>query len=245
MEHHEQTTPKFVIELKNLPRPETKAIEEDSTENRSVAQQEKEDVAQESNTADASSSPTDRIAGLSAPLGYPEHQVEFGKLEGQNKRRLLVAQQEQENLAQQSNTVGRSSSSADQMGRDNLKRSLNGLPRSPMPVSATLSQTLQVYDIHMSLLKQQNKAHLLMARQGQESVARGSVSAGASSSTADQTARSPSHSQNHAVQDYYMQLDLLEHQNKKRVLMARQEWKNVTQRSNSAGASSSPTDQME
>lgn len=99
---------------------------------------------------------------------------------------------------------------------------------------------------------------LLVAQQEQESVTPESSAAVPSLSPADQIGRDTSKEHQTgppgsptpvktqlgwaALQDFPVQLMLLEQQSKKRLLMARQEQENATQRSNAAETSSSPVD---
>ena len=77
----------------------------------------------------------------------------------------------------------------------------------------------QDYQMCLFLLEQQNKKRLLMARQEQDT--KGQSSSQPFHNVATTSFNLPSG--NHALQDYQMQMMLLEQQNKKRLLMARQE----------------------
>ena len=77
----------------------------------------------------------------------------------------------------------------------------------------------QDYQMLLHLLEQQNKKRISMARQEQDSM--GHSSSRPSQHVATTSFNVPSG--NHALQDYQMQMMLLEQQNKKRLLMARQE----------------------
>jgi hypothetical protein len=148
---------------------------------------------------------------------------------GQNTQQL----QNWERASEPENNSLKPSVTYGQMGsEENVQSSLQGhrrkVSRSPEPsynqqpgqqlVSQEPRHELQDYQIPLMLLEQQNKKRLLMARQAQDEPV---------TSTENQPALdlkpTPPTYVNHALQDYQMQQLILEQQNKKRLLMARQE----------------------
>ena len=88
---------------------------------------------------------------------------------------------------------------------------------------------LQDYQMQLMLLEQHNKKRLLRARQEQDTLGQSSSQPSHNMAMATPTFPSGNHppSGNHALQDYQMQLMLLEQQRKKRLIMARQETNGV------------------
>ena len=125
--------------------------------------------------------------------------------EQQQKRRLLMARQEQ-----------------DAAMEGQKRSSVEGIParETPKP-SQPSSLSLQDRQMQLLLLEQQNKKRLLMARQKQDAAMKGQTRPSAGGVSAQQTGmpqKIPAQ-----IPDYQMQLMLIEQQNKKRLLMARQE----------------------
>jgi hypothetical protein len=158
---------------------------------------------------------------LSTTLDRPtEYQKGLMELEQQNKRRLLSARQEQEQISSHSNS-------------GELFKSVN--PPFHFNNSPDKYHALEDYERQLLLLEQQNRKRFQMARQEQEKP----ISPFPNSGKLFSPVNPPIHSnvsagKNSALEDYERQLMLLEQQNRKRLLMARQEQEKPTPpRSNS------------
>ncbi|KAH7075332.1 kinase-like domain-containing protein [Paraphoma chrysanthemicola] len=89
----------------------------------------------------------------------------------------------------------------------------HAISQSLRPESQTGDNGLEAYQLQLMLLEQQNKKRLLMARQEQDRLSSVEVQNQTSST------QSPPGTGSHALQDYQLQLLLLEQQKKKRKLM--------------------------
>ena len=133
-----------------------------------------------------------------------DYQMQLMLLEQHNKKRLLRARQEQD-------TMGQSSSQPSH----NMAMATSSFPFG--------NHALRDHQMQLMLLEQQNRLRLLRARQEQDTI--GQSSSQSFHNMAMATSSFPFG--NHALQDYQMQLMLLEQQKKKRLLMAQQQTNGV------------------
>jgi hypothetical protein len=150
---------------------------------------------------------------------------ELSKLEEQNKKRLLEARMEQDQMGRQQHQQ--------QQQQQQQQQGRTDVPTQSM--LQTTNHALQDYQMQRMLLEQQQKKRLLQERQNNLDQASDNDAGWDSSNFG---AQPMSQTTNHALQDYQMQRMLLEQQQKKRLLQERQN--NLDQASdNDAGWDSS------
>ncbi|KAM0689173.1 hypothetical protein Q7P36_011250 [Cladosporium allicinum] len=183
-------------------------------------------------------------AGNNTQPGVPkeDRQMQLRLLEQQNKRRLLGTQQEQDSMTHPCGptvNAGNNMQPAVPAAVSKLQHETSHACSPPMNASINSgNHALQDYQVQALLLEQQNKKRLLMARQEQDSMARPLDTGNNMQPDVPAAVPELQHKTSHpcspptnafanmqpAEQEYYqLQLRLLEGQNKKRLLMARQE----------------------
>jgi hypothetical protein len=105
--------------------------------------------------------------------------------------------------------------------------------------TATDRYALQDYQMQLMLLEQQNKKRALMARQNYSDTIQSGFDGQRNIVEISPRPSIPAAKANHSLQDYQMQMMLLEQQNKKRLLMARQEYENMAEQEEGPVQSSS------
>ena len=188
-------------------------------------------------------------AGNNAQPDAPkeDRQMQLRLLEQQNKRRLLGTQQEQDSMTYPCGptvNAGNNMQPAVPAAVSKLQHETSHACSPPMNASINSgNHALQDYQMQALLLEQQNKKRLLMARQEHDSMARPLDTGNNMQPDVPAAVPELQHETSHpcspptnafakmqpAKQEYFqMQLRLLEEQNKKRLLMARQEQDSMT-----------------
>jgi hypothetical protein len=140
-----------------------------------------------------------------------DYQIQLMLLEQKNKKRFLMARQEQDSI----NHVPRNTPDQGPFA-----------PNMSPSGGSQRTQTLQEYQMQLTLLEQKNKKRFLMARQEQDNInhvprntPEGPFAPNISPSGGSQRTQT--------LQEYQMQLMLLEQKNKKRLWVSRQEQDNI------------------
>jgi hypothetical protein len=181
--------------------------------------------------------PMGRAPSMNDNHARPDYQMQLMLLEQQNKKRLLMQRWEEERLQSQGRAGAEDNVPPRISPYGSERRSSDEQGLAASRTSISLHHTLQDHQMQLMLLEQQNRKLLLMARQEQDSlqypagVGPDSNAPGISPPSSGRrsideqglAASQTSTSRIHALQDRQMQLMLLEQQNKKRLLMARQE----------------------
>ena len=166
------------------------------------------------------SRPTVHIPTISQPNAPKPHalqdyQMQLMLLEQQNKNRLIMAREDSKDY---------SSNTASPNHQDGSR------PSVQVPITnqsnAPKNHALQDYQMQLMLLEQQNKNRLIVAREESNEYPSDTASPsqhdGSRPTGQIPVVNQPSTPKNHALQDYQMQLMLLEQQNKDRLLTARE-----------------------
>jgi hypothetical protein len=170
MKTHKKTIRK-VAESKGQFRFERTTSDRDPRNHLSMTQQEQDNVTQPPHASGVSPNPADQMGQAilkrrqTEIWASPDYQMQLMLLGQQNKKRLLMARQERENITHAPPVPGTSSNSANQMELGTSKRRQKELSRTPMPASAPHDRPSDDYTSQLRLIEQQNKKHLLMARQ--------------------------------------------------------------------------------
>ncbi|SMR60103.1 unnamed protein product [Zymoseptoria tritici ST99CH_3D1] len=155
-----------------------------------------------------------------------DYEMQLMLLEQQNKKRLLAARAEQSKLLQEERSKRQLEGNLE---RESTNGSSSHASKNQKLETHGHGHALQDHQMALMLLEQQAKKQFLMARQEAEASAplfqSGSNNQKLANGMINQSG--PNHelanARNHALKDYESQLRVLDQQNKKRLLMARQE----------------------
>ncbi|KAL2862524.1 uncharacterized protein BJX67DRAFT_366184 [Aspergillus lucknowensis] len=245
MKDHKKTVRKHARGKRNTPHSQGTISQEDTTNHSPMAQEEQEHAIHENHAPGTSSD----LPNQTAELALQDYQMQMMLLEQQNKRRLIKAREQQEKAAQapQSPTpAGAPQMSALQdyqmqmmlLEQQNKQRLIKAreeqekaaqAPQLPTLVGAAQIRAFQDYHMQLiTLLEQQINLRSRRAREELEKPMQSPHVPGTSSDQADQIELSrpteqASATQSSALEDYQMQLRLLQQHNKKDLMTAKDE----------------------
>jgi hypothetical protein len=154
MKTHEKTIPRLAGRVKSIRQPKGTISEEGATKHSWMSPQEQGNVAQVPHVPDTYSNPAERGAmkrphtrhfGSPTPLStaqswaLQDYETQLMLLKHQNKKRLLMAAQEQDKMAEASHVPSTSTHPTDQIERGTMEQPQTGQSGSPTSLSATQS----------------------------------------------------------------------------------------------------------